>query len=278
MIYYFMFFAMCFCFVVVVSIYETNYFKVKRYTFSKKNIENDVKILFLADLHENCFGERNHRLLDSIRKEQPDCILIGGDLIIGKGKRIKTEHALDFLREVQNIAPVYYTFGNHETRVSKSEEFRAYIEQVKKTEVVLLNNQSQRILAGKTEVALYGLELNEERYKHRTKGSLFEKRIFQNTNDKIIKILVAHTPEYFDDYVTQGPDFILAGHNHGGIVRLPVIKGIISTTGTFFPKYSYGIYKSGKTKMVLTAGAGTHTINFRLFNMSEIVTITIRKG
>jgi predicted MPP superfamily phosphohydrolase len=256
--------------------YETRHFKVTEYTFWNKKIQNDVKLVFLADLHNNCFGERNEELIDRIRQENPDAILLGGDLIIGKGKRIKTEHAYELLKGIEEIAPVYYTFGNHETRVEEDNRFKEYIQRVQQTKTILLNNQFVFAQAGKTTMSLYGLELSAERYKQKSGTGIVEKDIFKDTKE--LRILLTHSPEFFKEYEETKPDFILAGHNHGGIVRLPFIRGVIATDKTLFPKYSYGIYQKDKTTMILTGGAGTHTIKFRLFNMSEIVTINIRKG
>ena len=83
------------------------------------------------------------------------------------------------------------------------------------------------------------------------------------------------TPNFFDVYAEWGPNYVFSGHNHGGIVRLPALGGLISTEHKLLPKYSYGCYELGKTKMILSSGAGSHTIKFRLFNPVEIVTVEL---
>lgn len=263
-------------FVLCRSCYEVSHFTVKRYEFENAKAKAPVKLLYISDLHENCFGNRNEHLLRAVREERPDCIIIGGDLIIGKEKRIKTKNALEFLRSIEGICPVLYSFGNHETRVRDHSCFKSYMKEVEKLHIQILNNEGIHMEFHGTEISFWGLELDNSCYK---KGSYTAgKNPFENTEDKDIRILIAHNPNFFDEYVKWNPDYVLSGHNHGGIVRLPGINGVISTEKKLFPRYSYGVYRKEHTDMILSGGAGTHTIKFRLFNKSEIVMVNIKSS
>ena len=46
--------------------------------------QKEKKIIFLSDLHNRMYGEENERLLESIRNQHPDLILIGGDMLVRK--------------------------------------------------------------------------------------------------------------------------------------------------------------------------------------------------
>lgn len=257
------------------SRYENSHFQIKRYDCENEKIKSPVRLVFLSDLHENSFGKDNETLISAIRKEQPDCILLGGDLIIGKGKRVKTRKALAFLRQLGEIAPVLYSFGNHETRVKHTKAFGDYIHEVEKLDIHILNNEGIRLVLNGTEIYFYGLELPVSCYKKKTFCG--EKNPFEDTKDKELKVLLAHTPNFFESYALWNPDYVFSGHNHGGIVRLPGIGGVISTEHKLFPAYSYGLYRKGRTEMVLSAGAGSHTIKLRLFNPAEIVAVQLQK-
>lgn len=249
------------------SFYENSHFIRKRYCFSHENIDHPVKLLFLSDLHNNTFGRENEHLIRAIREEQPDVILIGGDLIVGKGGRVNTNHALSFVNQIQDICPVLYTYGNHETRVKDTKEFQNYQRELKKQRIELLNNTGIHMQIHGQKFFFYGLELSNEQYK---KEQISRKNPFRGIKGEI-KVLIAHTPNFFETYAKWNPDYVFSGHNHGGIVRLPHIGGMISTEHKLLPKYSYGVYQRKATSMILSAGAGTHTIKFRLFNPSEIV-------
>ena len=89
------------------------------------------------------------------------------------------------------------------------------------------------------------------------------------------QILIAHTPQYFEAYAAWGADVVMSGHVHGGIMRLPVLGGVLSPNLTLFPKYDGGRFVCGKATMILSRGLGTHTIPVRVFNPGELVTVNI---
>ena len=68
---------------------------------------------------------------------------------------------------------------------------------------------------------------------------------------------------------------VLSGHVHGGIVILPFLGGVISTTYELFLKYDFGMFQEENARMVLSKGLGVHTIKLRLFNVPEISVITL---
>ena len=274
-----MFYLVFFCVIMILiilcrSFYEITHFVVKRYEFENRNVLGAVKILYVSDLHESCFGEENERLVQAVLREKPDCIIIGGDLIIGKDKRVKTDVGLVFLKKIEKVCPVLYNFGNHETRVCETKEFRNYLREVKKLDIVLLNNKGIHLNFKGTKIYFWGIELSRECYK---KGEyIVGENPFSEAEEDEVKVLIAHNPNFFKKYAEWKPDYIFSGHNHGGIVRLPVIHGVISTDKRLFPKYSYGVYRENQTAMILSGGAGSHTIKFRLFNESEIVMVEIK--
>lgn len=88
-----------------------------RRSFGKTNAQ---KIIFLSDLHNRMYGEKNERLLESIRNRQPDLILIGGDMLVRKdGNFMIRRYAFTKLPE---ICPVYCANGNHEQKLKELPE------------------------------------------------------------------------------------------------------------------------------------------------------------
>ena len=57
-------------------------------------------------------------------------------------------------------------------------------------------------------------------------------------------VLLAHNPVYFDTYAAWGADLTLSGHLHGGIVRLPLLGGVISPQMKLFPDYTRSLISS----------------------------------
>lgn len=281
--------------ILIRSYYETHHFKIKRYTIKSDKIKNETAFAFITDLHNCNYDKDNETIVNAVKNENPDFLIIGGDLIVGKRNAEKNNpekyfnNAVLFLKNISGDFPVLYTFGNHETRVKNKRKsnpvFDAYMGQIKelvdKQQIKLLNDDIWK----KNNIVVAGLEVNDEAYdndnsfdKDKLDG-LMSRITGENTeDDNNFNILVSHTPEFFSTYAEENVDLILCGHNHGGGIRLPFIGGVISRDFKLFPRYSYGIYERNGRRMVLTGGLGDHTIHFRLFNMPEIVIITLKNS
>ena len=75
-------------------------------------LQHEFTIVQLSDLHNVQFGKDNCRLLEKIEQEAPDAILMTGDMLNGDDER--TDIVTDLVRNASQIAPVYYSIGNHE--------------------------------------------------------------------------------------------------------------------------------------------------------------------
>lgn len=98
------------------------------------------------------------------------------------------------------------------------------------------------------------------------------------TVEKKYTIMVAHDPEQAEFYARTGAELCISGHLHGGIGRLPFVKGILSPRFRFFPKYSKGLYQVGSMKLFVSPGLGWHNIPVRFNNCPEIGLLCLKKG
>lgn len=73
---------------------------------------SSLRIVQLTDLHNSEFGENNARLVSIVRDQSPDLILLTGDLLNSDEQR--TDIATDLIAQLCDIAPVYFSNGNHE--------------------------------------------------------------------------------------------------------------------------------------------------------------------
>ena len=237
------------------------------------------KLILLTDLHENEFGRNNVKLVQKVREQKPDYIMIAGDLMI-KGQHMRTDKILHLLSQLTDICPVYYAPGNHEEYCERlcEEEYAQYIQKLKEIGVIYLANQSAWISRGDEKICVTGLHLQKKYF-----AKFYESVTFSNDNLKELvgekqgayEILLAHNPCYFPVYAQWGADLVLSGHVHGGVVILPWIGGLISTTYELFPQYDYGMFQEGASTMILSKGLGVHTIKLRLFNVPEISVICL---
>ena len=84
---------------------EIKTFRVTHYDIASKKLsglQHERTVVFLTDLHNNSYGKENQRLIDAVRAQQPDLILIGGDMLIGK-PNLGTDIAERFVQALAKI-------------------------------------------------------------------------------------------------------------------------------------------------------------------------------
>lgn len=263
---------------------ELRDFRVTKYRICSQKlngIKREKKIIFLSDLHNRMYGEENERLLESIRNQHPDLILIGGDMLVRKDGNSydKTVH---FLAKLPGICPVYCANGNHEQKLKElpdkyEQSYEEYKKALTASGIHMLENASETVKLDEVPVKLSGLEIPLGAYARFGKKELSLKeitdRIGEHGDD--YQILLAHHPGYMKEYLAYGADLILGGHYHGCVVQLPGIGGVISTNFTLFPKYSGGIYQEGDQTAVVSRGLGTHSVPLRLWNWPELIVLEL---
>ena len=263
---------------------ELRDFRVTKYRICSQKlngIKREKKIIFLSDLHNRMYGEENERLLESIRNQHPDLILIGGGMLVRKDGNSydKTVH---FLAKLPGICPVYCANGNHEQKLKElpdkyEQSYEEYKKALTASGIHMLENASETVKLDEVPVKLSGLEIPLGAYARFGKKELSLKeitdRIGEHGDD--YQILLAHHPGYMKEYLAYGADLILGGHYHGCVVQLPWIGGVISTNFTLFPKYSGGIYQEGEQTAVVSRGLGTHSVPLRLWNWPELIVLEL---
>lgn len=234
-----------------------------------------ITIVQLSDLHNCVFKNDNEALTESVKACNPDLIVFTGDMF--NKRDINTEKALSICWKMSCIAPCYYSLGNHELRYSSrfGLKFEEYCDKLRAFGIRLLTDESEIVEVAEKSIEIGGFNADETAYAHFSEIPFFN-NIPSRKNKEIPGILLSHNPELYESYEASDWDIILAGHLHGGIVRIPGIGGCVSPSGRLFPKYSGGFYdlKNNK-KMLVSCGLGGHTIKIRIFNPPELVKLTI---
>lgn len=259
---------------------ETHGFVLTRYNVEVpwESMDRPVKVIFLSDLHNQLYGEKNRLLVDEIKKQKPDYIFITGDMLVGKEGHDWTI-AKELVEQLPEIAPVYYANGNHEQRMhlepeKYGEEYEAYKGLLEQAGVHFLINESVELLWNENKVRIYGAELPRECYgrfgHYWLKEEDMTTRLGEAEKDTY-NILLAHHPEFAKCYFAWGADLVLSGHLHGGIMRIPGIGGVISPQLGLFPRYSGEQTKEDGKEIIVSKGLGTHTFPIRFLNPAELI-------
>ena len=244
-------------------------------TFERLPTEfNNFKIALVADLHNaNFSGE----LEKAVIQEKPDIIAIAGDFVSFHNH---IQNGVNFIKSVSHIAPVLYVNGNHEWRFKR---YDLYKKALVDAGAIALENEVYNIVRDNSTISFLGI--SDPKFFSREKGANkkdnFKKEILNLSNSlekDRFKILLTHRPEFFKFYASCNIDLSLAGHAHGGQIRLPKIGALFADGQGFFPKYADGHKKIGNSHLVASRGLG-HTFRTppRVFNKRELVFINILK-
>ena len=251
--------------------------KIKRYSISSNKVNDNIKIVHISDLHGCYYGIKQNYLLDIIRKEQPDIIVYTGDIF---DDRWYNDATINLLKETQFIAPCFYVIGNHEFRNNDISNIKKAI---KECNITILSQENETIKIKNSIIDFYGIDDPLKNKKDKKPMKIIKEHPYlnylPNINNNLFTILLTHRPEMFKHYTTKNFDLILAGHAHGGQVRIPYLlkNGLFAPNQGIFPKYTGGIYRYKNSTMIVSSGLSIYESVPRIFNRPELVVINIKK-
>lgn len=258
---------------------ENNYIDVTKYKLQSPAVDSRIRIAQLSDLHSKPFWE----VIDKLKQQRPDVIVITGDYINDHGKN--KDKMFAFGEELLKIAPVYYITGNHERRLA---HFKELMDELDELGFVVLRNQAAIENIRGSKVYLLGLDENQgnfDDYKARKNGTFayedMSPYLKQFERLQGYKILLSHYPENFEaiaehNYSQYDFDLQLSGHAHGGQFNLPFFGPVFSPGQGIHPKYAKGAFGT-HPKLIVSRGLANAEFPFRLFNHPEIVIITVTR-
>ena len=223
-------------------------------------------ILHLSDLHDKEFGNAGKELVDLLRSESFDMIALTGDLVTGDRPRLTP--ALELIAGLRAIwdGPLYSVSGNHDWRLGRGEEFNG---RLREAGVRVLSNSSVTLERGPDRIWIVGVDdpvTSRDRLD----------RALRDTDQRSPRLLLSHSPQLFPQAVEKGVDLLLAGHTHGGQIRIPILGAPFVPGMGFFPRWDYGPYSCGATTMIVSAGLGESGLPIRLNIRPEFSLITLR--
>lgn len=226
-----------------------------------------TRIAVVSDLHGKEFGEDNQRLLDYVRDLDPDWIAVVGDLI---HEAAQLDMVPAVARGLAAIAPTYYVTGNHEWAAGVVPELEEMLETYG---VTVLSNEYVTLERGGDRIALLGAEDANGYADQPTVAQLAQE--VRAREGEIYTILLSHRNNHYDQYAAAGIDLTLAGHAHGGLIRLPGTDGLIGPKRELWPDYTAGLYDLDYGQMVVSRGLGNQFPCFRLFNRPDVPLVVL---
>lgn len=248
---------------------------VREYTIDSDKISSPVTVVMLSDLH----GCEHPTLVSQISGIDPDLILLCGDMINHQhetGEDILVVAAL--VEELVEIAPVYYSYGNHELeRIGLHD--RHAIDPILEVGAILLEKKYVDLDINGNSIRLGGIYTPNHAETSKPIAASSSSFFTDFTDTDSFTILMEHRPAAVTDKIIPWgyePDLCLSGHLHGGHVILPFLGPVYGANSGFFPDYALGRFEIGASTLIVSAGLSTerHIIP-RINNPTEITTIIL---
>ena len=264
-----------------VGIIDGNRFVTVRKEFALSGLSKECRFVLLSDLHNKVYGTKNDKVIEAIRRINPDFIVLAGGLVTSQLREDMTP-GIELLRTLRQDYRIYYGLGNHESKMRQrpdqfGDKYDRLIRAVSGKNVSVLKNEA--VFLPEYNLKITGLDLDLNYFAHfkiqKMKPGYLQETLPECEKEKC-NILIAHNPDYFEEYAQWGADLVLSGHVHGGIMRLPLLGGVIAPSYKIFPEYDGGVFRTGSAAMLLGRGMGSHTIPLRFFNPAELYDVQLK--
>jgi len=259
-------------------IYDYNSVDVRHVEYKKKNLSIDLegfKIAFIADVQADRYTDekRLQRYVDKINSQNPDLVLIAGDVITSSPDYIKT--AGKFIGKIKSKNGTYSCVGDHDNWAYRRDyvrSLREVKESLQNNTVEMPDNELRYIDFDSSRIGITFITHN-----YVTKISETTLRNISSSNKADLKIFLTHQPQEFliNRAVKDKYDLFLAGHTHGGQITL--LFPFIQLTPTIFEtSYIKGDFTFNNTLAIICGGLGMSLAPIRYNSTPEIVMITLK--
>ena len=240
------------------NIHYKNKVRVELTVETSKPLTKDYIIVLASDLHlgyHNTRGDLAH-WVDLINAEEPDVVLIAGDII---DKSVRPLQEEDMSAEFRRLnAPVYACLGNHEYYSHVPQAYQFY----KEAGIRLLQDSC----AFDGDLCIIGRDDRTNRHR----ASL--QKLKKQAETENFTLLLDHQPFDLEQAEKEGIDFQLSGHTHEG-----QIWPISWITHTLY-ECAYGKYQRGNTNYYVSSGLGIWGGKFRIGTQSEYIVMKLHKA
>ena len=256
------------------SLYYKTHYKISFYQETSKKVTGNIRLAVISDIHNLEFGEHNEALLSDLRALKPDLILFSGDMVLRE--QDDYEPMLNLVSGAAAIAPCYGVLGNHESERIYYRDDKELPEKFIRAGLILLRNAREEIHVGRNTIQLFGVEGTAYGFEQYGGRDFMEKT---DRDPNAYLIVMAHIPILFRQLSDYDFDLGIAGHVHGGIVKLPFIGGLYAREEGFFPTFTAGKYVLKKQQsLIISVGLGDSSFfPPRINNPPELVVIDINR-
>ena len=236
-----------------------------------------LRILHITDLHCRYPDKMHSNIWPVLLTLDFDMVVLTGDVILNDITQLKPH--LEGLKALAEKAPVFFVDGNHE-RMCYDEVAKLF----ESLGIKPLYNQRGDFEVGGThrkQTQLLSVAGFRDYYYLKSKGFNELAPLLRDlSSNGDFHIILSHQPQIFDLLRKENLAFsalVLAGHTHGGQLRLPFLPTLYAPGQGVLPHYGEGWYHSGNLKLYISRGVGATHFHIRLFNPPEVAVIELQK-
>jgi predicted MPP superfamily phosphohydrolase len=233
---------------------EPRWLEVTRYTLNA-SVARHVRIAHLSDLHTHEFGPLERDVVTQLRLANPDIIVITGDTV----DQGSLAPARDFVANLSAPLGIWIVRGNWERWTLKEDE-RAFYASIG---AHFLDNEGTAV---REDLFIAGLD-------DPMTGHPDASRALAGAPVAAFKIVLMHAPDHFKDIAGRF-DLALAGHTHGGQIRLPGYGPLWLPEGG--RSYVRGWFTLNRSHLFVSRGLGTSRVRARFLARPELAIIDLR--
>jgi len=211
------------------------------------NTDQPLRFIQLSDIHIERLTIREERILKTIEIIEPDLILLTGDYlnIDYKYDLVTHQQAREFFAQLSAPYGVYAVAGTR--GVDPPEVMKSIFAGL---DIQVLDDQIVQLPIPGNPLYLVGIT-----HHGRVRDSVILQQLMETIPGDASTMLIYHTPDLIEAAVENKVDTYLAGHTHGGQVRLP-FYGALVTMSYYGKQYESGAYSLGNTNLYVSRGLG----------------------
>ena len=224
-----------------------------------------LRVLHLSDVHNKNFPDGNERFFRLVTEAKADLVVVTGDLVDAHTRDLAPIQA--FMGRLKGLYPnIYYVNGNHEWWNPLRTTLNG---RLATAGVTVVNNRHAVFRKGAIAVNVCGVD---DAYTGHDDLRLATAGI----DPTRLTLLISHSPAPARQLAGGPIDVMLAGHTHGGQVRMPIVGALVAPGEGFFPHFDKGRFDLGAgQQLYIDSGLGTSQLPVRFLNQSQFSLVTL---
>ncbi|HVJ49771.1 metallophosphoesterase [Desulfitobacterium sp.] len=229
------------------------------------------RIVQLSDLHLEQLRFSSSSLQSQVNAQKSDLLVLTGDLI---SDRTDLDKVVEYLQPLTARFGKYMVMGNNDYWHFSRSLFNRYMELLLGIGWIPLINDAERI----KDLNLWIIGVDDPATAHDDVAKSYAKLSQTSSSELPFRLVLSHSTDSLDDIAKYGAELLLTGHTHGGQIRLPGMKPLITNTYLGDNGIYEGYHVIEGVPLYINRGIGESGIPLRLNVPPEIAIFTLHKG